>query len=1742
MKTHLPVVLRKALIAALFVVSAFAYNNKAEAAVTVTPQNNLSVNETQDVAVGAVGAGVAVTGLSVETDGEITVADSQGTLLNSSFKSGGDITIGGTEGTANLLKICGTGSTTVEAEGNIVVNQSVDIQVGEENKEGQAITVSAGKSISFKGEKTNIQGKNEITTVQAVGGIDFTCAKGVLVSHNAVVKTTGSDADISLNGSDVDASDQNSISGTLDAARHVGIIGNENLITGLDVDNYAVIQAGSSVAISSVQEGGADTSRNVFQYAKIAATKGTVDVKAEEAIQIEKDSILTGAQKVTVQGDQSVKVFDSEITSLESSVKVASDGTLAMGTVDVKANADVNIHGATSTAVEGLNVESADNVVIGAETGNTMVGKDEYTSTASEIIATGSVVVKGTEVEVEDETSIESGAGDIEITASIGNAFVTESNLIASNGSVTIAGKTSTKVNGVDVDGASVSVGSETGTTTITNTDDKSTTFDATGKIAVTGTTVSLTGISVDSTGTGTDGVSVAFTGNDVEVSGKNVTGAGSVIIAGKTSTKVNGVDVDGASVSVGSETGTTTITNTDDKPTTFDATGKIAVTGTTVSLTGISVDSTGTGTDGVSVAITGNDVEVSGKNVTGTGSVTIAGNTSTKVNGVDVDGKTVEVGAANSGSTIAGGTIDGAAGVKVNGSSVNVNGNAAIQAKDGDVALNAGTVNHVSSGTFITAESGGVTIALAPATGAVNIVTGAIVENDIIVSTAPVCITAGDGALVIDGGVSGDNLIDYATLSAAGADGSISIKGKANDLGSAVTLQAATGITVSSLGTDELSGNQVDASTLTSTAGDIELNAKHSNVVYNGSTLMSAAGDVKLTADNINKVEASDITASDGDVVMKANMFNAVINSELNARQGDVIIGEEGGSTATVSNGIVSVDGKKTTVTAGQNVRIAGENVIQGDNTGDVSIVAGQGNITLSDDNTITNAVIDARGTEGDVAITTGTGERTTSIEDSAISGETVTIAGDITDRRDANLAVVTGNSTSLTSRGEDNGVGLTLNNVFVRDTVKEASNIVAMGQGDIFILNRVDVQNGTLTIADGAASDSCIAVHAGNVLNLRVESGLNGGLTGAGDINKSGGDLLLLDYDHSEFTGAIYANGAQGGGNGSLVDDPAANAGSWIEISGAGVGAEAAIVLMNTDLVISTDKTRIGTLDTTQDTLANETDTGNTLQTNGSYTADGNERADFTTVGSVLEVNKGKVGDVVQATDMKLSDATLIKLDAEVNGSEVKADTIKASGTINAAAVTGLNSTSTAAAPSTARVYIKHTDLAAVSNAAEGTRTTIMTGTMATDINEDVLYDVALSTNGTYQRTLQDRNVHLENKDDHVELVYSKNYRSAARDAQLSAVADAVKELSDSFHHSEGTLAASTDTMHRLVDAFDYTRSEEAALRGLRSVAGRGNVLPRLMQFDSVRHHLSALRQQMEMPVCKYAWKGALNRTNNVWMSYTGAYDNLSGDSNMGDYSRNAQGAIVGMDRSLSCKLRVGLSVGYETSTAEADSNKVDADTFFVDAYATGVTGRFKHRASVGLSASSFDYDRNVLVEAGYHTFNGLVKGETDGLTLNFGYELSYDYNFTERSRLTRYLAVNLSWHQLDSVKEDGLGALGLPTEFEDEWQADLALGVNYIREFAALRNQKLASFYANAAVRLELLNDRVTANNRLGDTGAGWQTSSMERSPLYFELGAGVVVPLSPTWNGTAGVTFEIGPDRYGFSGGVGARYSF
>ena len=1075
--------------------------------------------------------------------------------------------------------------------------------------------------------------------------------------------------------------------------------------------------------------------------------------------------------------------------------------------------------------------------------------------------------------------------------------------------------------------------------------------------------------------------------------------------------------------------------------------------------------------------------------------------------------------------------------------------------AASGAVAIGAATDNLVDAGATVLSDTENISIS---ADGG-NQISGTDTRVE---AEQAVTIEAGTNNLISDAAVvkskqagidmtaeTGGNQIAGAGTKVA-ASGQVTISAATNNTvsdGACVRAENA-GVGITGEAVNTVDGSEVKAQGGALTMGNENLTTDTVENRIRNAAVVTASENVELTGD-ANAISGASSVEAGLHVTMTADTQNAVVDSTVTAKAGNITLSDVGSSVASLQNVVTSSAGETTTLTAGGNVTIAGENIITGTDPGATRITAEKGSISIHDDNYIRNVALEAQGAEGDVSVITGAGKATW-IEDSSISGETVLIAGDVADgRSDDKLAVVTGDAMEIISRGEDDGAGITLNNVSVQDTVRNEQNIMAKNDGNIILRNRVDLENGTLSIENAGTSTGRISVDGDTVLNMKAASTLNGRLTGAGIINKSGGDELLLNYDHTSFNGTIYANGSHSGNpaDGSVADS--ANPGSWITISGAGVGSGASIVLKNTDLVITAPGAQIGTLDTTWDEAGvnNEHLTGGTLisdgsSSDGSYTKDGNSRADFTTVGSVLEVNKAATGDVVAASDMNLSDATLIKLNAAIaEDGSASSDVIHASGTINAAARTGLNSTSTATAPSTARVYVMHNDAAAT--AAEGARTTIMQGTMATDINEDVLYDVAESGNGTYQRILQERNVHLENGGNHVDLVYSKNYRSASKTPQMQQVANALREISDTFHHSEGTLAASPNRLHNLIDAFDYTRSEGAAQRGLQSVAGTGNVLPRLMMFDSSRRHLENLRGQMLMPVCADTnGMGGVVRRNNVWMTYTSSHDELCGDAYLEDYSRSANGAMLGIDRSVNCKLRVGLSLGYEESTGKSGSSRIEADTFFVDAYAAGVTGRFKHRASVGLATSGFDTNRNVLVEAGYHTFVGTGKGSVDSLSLNFGYEISTDYKLSETATLTPYAALNLSWHKLDTMREQGMGEAGLVTAYDNEWQSEIILGVSYNRLFTVLRNQAPALFYADAAMHLELFNDRVSVKNRFLGASGSWRAESMNRQPLYFELGVGVAVPLSPGWTATAGAAYEIGPDRAGVSGNVGVRYSF
>ena len=1768
MKTHLPVALRKALLAAIAAVTSFAYNQSFAAdignvstadqsfgvtgnesitagIISETADNLTLKTESGDVTINNIQNEIlnidneqvitenVLDNLRIEAGGELTIQDCDAQLKNSLIDVTGGVIIGSVSDKALLFSAGDSGEARICTMENLIVSQNFNVEAGN----NATVKIKAGGKMEFVGtaHATITAGSGSVILVEASGPITFRNEFGTDISRGVTIKTLEESGHISILATA--DSQRNHVLGDIISAGAVNISGSSNWI-----------------------------------WDNTSAPQQKIQLAAETGIQLT-------SNKENV-------VYNANLTTKDNIIKLKS-----------------NANGYNTVGYSQLNVSQSGNV----EVLEGCISVNDSSLTTNQ----GAVKVQGASASVSNTTV--RGTEEVIIAGNVVDADGT--------------GVLDVDVD-VDVDGKTITIGDAATATTIgsqNESDDKSTTLDASGKIAVKGSSVTVSGETTIKS-TGGDVEIEASTGAAAVTGGSVAAGAGEVKISGAGGTTVSDVDVDGKTITIGDAATATTIgsqNESDDKFTTLDATSAIDLKGQTVKVQDTIVKSE-------------------------TGNVTVSGTESNGISDSEITAESGELAlvGTNSANSISGSIVKVGAGVRMEGKSAEMSVSE-VTATLGNVRL-AGTENNGISDSKITAESGELALV---GTNSANSISGSIVKVDVGVrmegksakmSVSEVTATLGNvhlagtesnviadstvkaqgGSVILAGGTTAQNTISgNATEVTAGAD--VDIDGKSNIIEDGATVQAKKGISLDAFGTADADVNLVDGATLSTTDdGNIKLTAECNNKVTNAAHLNAAqsvevdgkinsitkdsevlAGDsVAVVGDVRNIVSDSTVTASKGvvtlgnaegstDIVantinntsqvtaglsvymagdsnrilggasvqggdhvsMTAGTMNIVANSSVVANDGSIEMKGDSG----VSNVVTSSTGN-TTLTAAQAVQIVGKNIITSyTSDGPRSLIQVEtGDVFIKGDNDIRYATLAAQGDEGDVYISTGTGDSMTRIEDSDISGETVTIEGDITERSTENLAVVTGGQTTIAARGEDEEAGIRLNNV----SVKGAGSIDSEGSGNILILNRVDVENATLTIANAASSAGRIVVDApdgrmADVLNMKAGSYLAGRLSGSGHINKSGGDALLLALDHTDFHGCIFANGATGSAVGGVVDDAAANAGSWIQMSGAGVGTGATFVLKNTDLVVTADgvaETQIGSLDTTQDSAAgNNAATGGTLLADALYTMDDNLRADFRTVGSVLEVNAGTSGDVLQAANLRLSDATLIKLDAEVDAAgQASSDRIVATGTIQAAATTGVNSTSTATAPSTARVYVNN--LAAAAHAAEGARTTILEGHMATDINEDVLYDVTRAANGTYQRVLQERNVHLENKGERVELVFSKNYRSAAKTPMQQSVADTLLQMSNAMDHSEGTLAAKGDFLSRVIDAFDYTRSEDAALRGLQSVSGADMTMAQYMMLDSSRHHINNLRRQITLPECCTTpqhivpgGKGGLGagaRKSHVWGTYVGASDSLDGDAYMGDYSRSSHGFMLGYDTTVRRKLLMGLSFGYDSSKGSTDFARMDSDTFYADLYAAARTGRWNHRASAGVAFHDFSTQRDIRIDAGYHTLLARGKGKMDGLSVNLGYELSTDVALTSNSCLTPYLAANVAFHSLDSLRENELGNAGLESRFDDVLQVDVALGLRYSLQFAAVPKAEKATFVAGAAVHVDMTEERMTACNSFVGLPGSWQTKGMSNTPFYFELGLGLDVPLNNSWSATAGASLEQGGDRSDFSGNIGLRYTF
>ncbi len=655
---------------------------------------------------------------------------------------------------------------------------------------------------------------------------------------------------------------------------------------------------------------------------------------------------------------------------------------------------------------------------------------------------------------------------------------------------------------------------------------------------------------------------------------------------------------------------------------------------------------------------------------------------------------------------------------------------------------------------------------------------------------------------------------------------------------------------------------------------------------------------------------------------------------------------------------------------------------------------------------------------------------------------------------------------------------------------TLENNGENIRSKEGNIVLSDHEVISNTTLTIdepTDPETTPGAIMVDKDAIVDLQegTESVFNGALAdgknGTGVVNVNVEDLTLYK-DASAFNGDINMNV---GGVQTLY---IANA--------TGVGADATITLY--------DGADLETINTTGEEELPQL--GNVVTT-----ADGSE----------ITLNQGVAGDTAKATSLSLTDGTTLNVEADQGETGFTADSIIGVQEIDA---------------QRARVAVHSTvDMETTPN---GTRHTVVGlakgGIIASEFNEDVLYDM----NGT-QRDLQTRNMHLEHNANGVDLVVSENYKGIDHNnANVNAVREIIMPLDAAADHRPGVLAQSSSNLDHILDALDYTRSGADAKAGLLSVSAAANLIVPNMMMDASRHHLSTLRDHMNAPVCT---KDTQSK-GNVWAAYTGGHDFIGSDDNMGKYTHSYNGAIIGGDYAVNCDWAIGLSVGYQNSIARTDATRADADIISGDLYVVGRTGKFTHRFSMGLASYNTDVKRGTRIAAKGHGYDELSTGDADGMSWNFGYQLSCSYAINEVSAITPYLAVDVALQRIDTMTEKGQGDASVVTDYEDFVQTDAALGVSYSHTFASF-NQQRGMFAFDLAVHGEFSEHRPTAQNHFVDSPQDtWKTRSAKRAPLYGELGGHVQVPFTEHFSGTAGVNFEFSDDRTYIGGHAGVNYRF
>lgn len=1453
---------------------------------------------------------------------------------------------------------------------------------------------------------------------------------------------------------------------------------------------------------------------------------------------------LTGVTGLTLKG--SVANIGEGLTGLTGDVVAETlNGVASSLTTDaISTSGQVKADGSTITTTKGGITADAGVTALDGGTITSAQGIDSNAGVTADG-ASSSIVANGP-ITAEEAVKATNG-GSIATTGSIeaasmeitGNGKVSASSvalqgsLSASEGTLTaatVSGATSADLSAATITGslgmsgtdADVTASNGTSIGSITDANDVTLTGSSkvTGDIGMSGE-LNATGGSIGSvtgaTDVNTNGTSVG----DIGMSGELVARGGEIAsVTGATNVKSNGSNVGSIEMSgeleakggsIGSVAGATDVTTNGTNVGTIEMSGKLEATGGVIaSVTGATgadlTDATITGalnaTSGTIDANGGSIGSITGTadtvDLTGTeaGSIALSENGTLNVSGGStgavqnaVANATLNTTTIGSGLTVKD-TLASIGDVTVKGDvdTKNLSVSNGTLTAEGDVTVTEKTT--LSNGTVVADTFTTKEIELVDMNGSVEKLDA---SNDVTMTGTSLNVTSTDADAVK---VGGDLSLSDAVLDSEGGitvTGAATVADGADLTGTSLT---ATGLTVED---KDAAGN----SSKVTIDGGIDLN-NGGLTVADGATVaaggdITEAGAVNLTESARVEVKGGDLTGATTVTVASSSSLCADVDAS-----GAVEVQSNGtinGDVSTDSTVAVDAGTITGTVTAGDDVSVSGA-------TG--TIIGGvetDGGVTVTD-GSITGGV--SAGSA--VAVNGGSIEGGVTVTKDAVTvtkgGE---IAGDI-----AGASTVTVNKGAQLIGSVNNATGdVTVDNGTITASVTTAGGAMltdATVKGSVTAEGAASLNGatigGALSAGDTTVGKSS-SVGSASVAGLTVAEGATltaeGGIVTAGDLDIAGkvvsntSDITLagdgkVSADVTAAAGELSIEGnldaAQVTLTGKTVDiDGTLNAGKGVTLVGTVTG-DGAIVKTGGDTLALAGDTKIG---------------GVTVKDSTLDVADGADLGKLNLSGSTMQIAGEKTMGAVKVSGGSLDEKSVVVADVKL-GQRSGSDQILNSGKFSIdGAVVVINDMGTNEA-----------------NVADQDRHTVVTGTVDGSFAEDVVHNYD---------TL---NVHADGGD----IVFSKNYKGAANKTEnQAATADALASLSS----PTGELAS-------VMDALKHTRSEADALAALDSLGGAGITGLQKAISDEAKEHLQTLRSTMK------ALSADVNRrfdasgqpidgvqSSAISASVTGGNSELNGDENCGDYSRNSIGGMVAMAHALYNGWTFGASFAFSYADAECGDVSMEGDFIYVDLAMMHKGARLTQTGTIGAAFINFDTERDVLVNAGGHSYSGTAEGSTSAVAINMSYEMAYDLIKTDDGhRLGSVVMAEATFAQIDGMEEEGMGNAGVRSDFDDVASFTFGIGGRYTYEYGSVLNPGF--FSLEAMVVAEAGDNTPKVNNTFIGGGQSYSLVGPEAGEIGLRLNAGWLLPIGEQTGFFMNATSEFRADQTEVGGSAGLKYSF